>query len=144
MNKKIFGGLFSGGILLALAGYSVAADMILSAPPRESVDAGEKLYAPLAKHVSELIGATVIYQHPGNWLNYQRNMRSDKYDIIFDDPHFISWRIAHIKNDVLVKLSGTMKFYLVANKSDETIHSLNNLVGQTICAIPSPDRQSVV
>ncbi|MDH5777459.1 MAG: phosphate/phosphite/phosphonate ABC transporter substrate-binding protein, partial [Gammaproteobacteria bacterium] len=70
----------------------------MTAPPRESKEAGNKLYTPLANHLSKLLNAKVVYQHPGNWLNYQRDMREDKYDIVFDGPHFISWRLEHLKH----------------------------------------------
>lgn len=126
--------------LLFLVTESVtAADLILTAPPRESVKAGEKLYTPLAKHIGKLIGAKVVYQHPHNWLHYQRDMRDDKYDIVFDGPHFISWRIAHLKHDVLVKLPGRLEFYLVADKDNKKINSLDDLIGQKICGISPPN-----
>jgi len=68
----------------------LAKDLILSAPPRETPEAGNKMYSPIAGYLSEMLGVNVKYIHPGNWLNYQREMRSDKYDIIFDGPHFIA------------------------------------------------------
>jgi ABC-type phosphate/phosphonate transport system substrate-binding protein len=125
--------------LLFMAGPSFAADLILTAPPRENLVAGKKLYGPLAKHISELIGSRVVYQHPSNWLNYQREMRDNKYDIIFDGPHFISWRIAHLKNDVLVKLPGTLEFYLVSAADDNKTNSLDDLIGKKICGISPPN-----
>ncbi|KPJ93231.1 MAG: hypothetical protein AMJ53_07800, partial [Gammaproteobacteria bacterium SG8_11] len=70
---------------------TVKADLILSAPPRELPEAGLKLYGPLASHLSELLGEKVIYQHPNNWLEYQRDLRRGVYDIVFDGPHFVSW-----------------------------------------------------
>lgn len=125
--------------LLLVAGPSQAADLILTAPPRENPEAGKKLYGPLAKHLSELIGARVVYKHPRNWLNYQREMRDNKYDIIFDGPHFISWRVSHLKHDVLVKLPGTLEFYLIAAADDDKTSSLDDLIGQKICGISPPN-----
>ncbi|MDH5182057.1 MAG: phosphate/phosphite/phosphonate ABC transporter substrate-binding protein [Gammaproteobacteria bacterium] len=129
-------------LLLMLTGLIVeasAAGLILTAPPRETKEAGETLYGPLARHFTELLGVDVSYQHPGNWLNYQRNMRDDKYDIVFDGPHFISWRMVHLKHDVLVKLPGTLEFYVVAQKSDNSLESLDQLVGKKICGISPPN-----
>lgn len=139
MNKRTFKGLTLWVILPIFAGPALAADLILTAPPRESVEAGKKIYEPLAKHISKLIGARIVYQHPRNWLNYQRDMRDNKYDIVFDGPHFISWRIAHLNHDVLVKLPGQLEFYLVINKDDKTINSLDDLIGQKICGISPPN-----
>lgn len=139
MNKRTFGGLILSGILLLLTGPACAADLILTSPPRESAEAGNKLFGPLAEHLSKLIGAKVVYQHPHNWLNYQREMRDNKFDIVFDGPHFISWRIAHLQHDVLVKLPGHLEFYLVAKADDKSIESLDDLIGQKVCGISPPN-----
>lgn len=129
-------------LLVLLGGHtseSTATGFVLTAPPRESQAAGEKLYGPLARHLSELLEVKVTYQHPENWLNYQRNMRDDKYDIIFDGPHFISWRMEHLKHEVLVKLPGKLEFYLVAHKKDNKLEFLDQLVGKKICGISPPN-----
>jgi len=118
---------------------SAHADLILSAPPRESLETGNKLYGPLARHLSELLGETVTYKHPDNWLHYQRELRNDIYDIVFDGPHFISWRIKHLNHKVLVKLPGTLEFFIVTKKSDKKIRKLKDLIGKKICAISPPN-----
>ncbi|MDH5445306.1 MAG: phosphate/phosphite/phosphonate ABC transporter substrate-binding protein [Gammaproteobacteria bacterium] len=125
--------------LLFIAGPSQASSLILTAPPRENVEAGNKIYGPLAKHLSDLIGAEVVYQHPKNWLNYQREMRDNRYDIIFDGPHFISWRNAHLKHDVLVKLPGILDFYLVTSSGNDKINGMDDLIGKKICGISPPN-----
>lgn len=125
--------------LLFIAGISQAKELILTAPPRENPEAGNKIYGPLALHLSELIGSKVVYQHPRNWLNYQRDMRENKYDIIFDGPHFISWRVNHLKHDVLVKLPGTLEFFLITNAENGRIKSLDDLIGKKICGISPPN-----
>ncbi len=127
-------------LLLSLLIFSRAqAELILSAPPRESQKAGDKLYGPLAKHLTQLLGEKVIYQHPDNWLHYQRELRNDVYDVVFDGPHFVSWRIKHLKHSVLVKLPGTLKFFIVTNKTAGKINTLKDLIGKKICAISPPN-----
>lgn len=117
----------------------VSADLILTAPPREKADAGQKLYGPLAARLSELLGEKVTYEHPKSWLAYQHDMRKDKYDIVFDGPHFISWRIKNRNHVPVVKLPGFLQFYVVGKKDDEKIKSLDDLVGRRICGIPPPN-----
>lgn len=129
-------------LVICLFGFiqiAAAQDLILTAPPREKPEAGEKLYGPLADHLSKLIGKKVVYQHPGNWLNYQRDMRSDKYDIVFDGPHFISWRMAHLGHEVLVKLPGSLQFHLVARKDNNSVNKPLDLVAKEICCISPPN-----
>jgi len=122
---------------------SFAQDLILTAPPREKPADGQKQYGPLAAYLTTLFGKKVTYVFPGNWLTYQRDMREDKYDIIFDGAHFISWRMLHLGNEVVVKLPGTLQFYLLAKKDNDKIKSINDLVGQKVCAVPPPNLASL-
>lgn len=116
-----------------------AQDLILTSPPRESAEAGMKMYGPIADHLSKALGVKVSYKHPGNWLNYQQEMRNDKYDIIFDGPHFIAWREEHLGHEAIVKLPGKIQFVLVANKTDENIQKMDDLIGKNICGISPPN-----
>lgn len=125
--------------ILLIAQSVVARDLIMTAPPREKPAAGKKLYGPVAAHLSKLLGKKVVYEHPGNWLNYQRDMRKGRYDIVFDGPHFVSWRMAHLGHEVLVKLPGTLVFNLVVSKKDDEINTLNDLVAKKICGISPPN-----
>jgi len=119
--------------------FVYAQDLILTAPPREKPDAGQKQYGPLAAYLTKLFGRPVKYVSPGNWLQYQRDMRDDKYDIVFDGPHFISWRIAHLDNTAVVALPGHLEFYLVAKKDNKDINNINDLVAKKFCGIPPPN-----
>jgi ABC-type phosphate/phosphonate transport system substrate-binding protein len=116
-----------------------AQDLILTAPPREKPAAGQRQYGPLAAYLTKLFGHKVKYKFPGNWLAYQRDMRHDKYDIVFDGPHFISWRIAHLHNQVVVKLPGHLQFYLLAKKDNTTVNKINDLIGKKFCGVPPPN-----
>jgi ABC-type phosphate/phosphonate transport system substrate-binding protein len=131
---RIVGFLFC----FSIAGYTKA-DLILSAPPRENAEVGEKIYGPLAEHLTTLLGERVVYKHPDNWLEYQRDLRHDVYDIVFDGPHFVSWRMEHLRHDVLVKLPGYLEFVIVTREDDEQIQKISDLIGKKICAIPPPN-----
>ena len=120
-------------------GLAQAEGLILTSPPREKKEVGEKLYGPLANHLSQLLGVKVTYKSPGNWLTYQREMRNDAYDIVFDGPHFIAWRQEHLKHEALVKIPGTLKFTLVSRASDKSINTMDDLIGKPICGIPPPN-----
>lgn len=113
--------------------------LILTAPPRESAADAAKLYQPLADYLSKLLGVEVKYEFPGNWLSYQNNMRDDKYDIVFDGPHFISWRIANAGHEALVRLPGDLQFVLVTDKDNDKINKPDDLIGKPICGISPPN-----
>ena len=124
--------------VLAVTPHAVA-ELVMTAPPRELPEAGEKIYAPLAEHLSQILGEKVTYKHPQNWLQYQRDLRHDVYDIVFDGPHFVSWRLAHLNHEVLVKLPGTLEFVIVVNKDDKQVKTIKDLIGKKICGIPPPN-----
>lgn len=135
-----------GLLLLGLwlfSSLASAQDLILTAPPREKPAAAQQQYGPLAAYLTKLFGRKVKYVFPGNWLKYQRDMRQDKYDIIFDGPHFISWRIAHIGNTAVVKLPGHLEFYLMTKKNDDKIKTINDLVAKQFCGVPPPNLASL-
>lgn len=125
--------------LVCWAQTAVAKDLILTSPPRETPEAGLQQYGPLADHLSKLLNKKVVYEHPSNWLSYQRDMREDKYDIVFDGPQFISWRMAHLDHEVLVKLTGILQFLMVAEVNDAEVNKPEDLVGKKICSISPPN-----
>jgi len=114
-------------------------DLILTSPPRESPADGLKQYGPLADELSKLLGVKVTYQHPKGWLYYQRDMRTDKYDIIFDGPHFISWRMHQFGHVPVAKLPGMLSFVVLTKKENTDINKLDDLINTPICAIAPPN-----
>ncbi len=135
--------------LLLFCFFSAAqADILLTAPPRESAADGMKQYGPMAEKLSEILGEKVVYQHPKGWLFYQRDMRADKFDIIFDGPHFISWRIKRFGHIPVAKLPGTLRFIVVTKKgatgfNHRAINNIDDLKNVTICAVAPPNLSSL-
>ena len=138
------GYLILGILLFSWQSFCLAEPLILTSPPRESVQAGEQLYGPLAKYLSDITGMEIVYKHPGNWLKYQRDMRRNMFDVVFDGPHFASWRIKYFNHAPLAKLPGTLKFYLVARAQDEGITKPLDLAAKKVCVIPPPNLSSLV
>lgn len=140
LRKRISLLVFTLSIFLNSA---FAADLILTAPPRETVEEGKKIYEPVAQYLSKLLNRKVTYTHPENWPGYQVNMRHDKYDIIFDGPHFTSWRIAHINFEVLLKLPGELKFVVITQADNKNINTGKDMVGKFFCGISPPNLSSL-
>jgi len=128
------------GLLISVLFHNAAlAEIILTAPPRESVEAGNKLYEPLAASLSELLGEKVTYRHPGSWHNYQKQLQNDQYDIVFDGPHFAAWRMTSLQAKPLVRLPGNLRFVLVTSTKEQNITAAKDLVGKPVCTLPSPN-----
>lgn len=127
---------------LLLAMVSVAAqakDLVFSAPPRGTIGAESATYKPIAEHLSQAIGKKIVYKHPGNWLTYQKQMQEGDYDLVFDGPHFVSWRIVHTQHEPLVKLPGQLVFVVITDKDNAQVKTLGNLKGRTVCGFAPPN-----
>lgn len=130
-------GLFAA-LNLYLVGQ-VQADLILTAPPRETAERGEEMYGPLAQLLTTQLGVQVVYYHPRDWIEYAQSMRKDKYDIIFDGPHFAAWRMKHLDHRPVVKLPGKMAFVVVARQDDKEQNRLRDLINGPVCGQASPN-----
>lgn len=130
--------LFCAGLLLALL-RPANADLVMSAPPRETADEARETYEPLAKFLTEVIGEPVTFVPPRDWLTYTNDMRAGKYDIVFDGPHFAAWRIKHLNHVPLVKLPGSLDFVVLARWDDKRINKLRDLIALSVCGLPSPN-----
>jgi len=137
-NKKSVSLLLALLFLAPFSSIAVAAGeaFVFSAPPRGTAAQEREVYDPIARYLSQVTGKNIVYKHPDNWLNYQNQMQLGKYDLVFDGPHFIGWRIAKVGHQPLAKLPGELSFVVMA-KDDKT--DFNNLAGRTVCGLAPPN-----
>ena len=112
--------------------------LVFSAPPRESEEDAMRTYQPIAEYLSHVIGKTVVYKHPADWLTYQTEMQRGNYDIVFDESHFNSWRISNIHHSTLAKLADEHAFVVIVRKDDK-ITDIKQLIGQKVCGMNPPN-----
>lgn len=124
---------------LATLSVPAAADLVFSAPPRESQSGGADSYAPLAKYLSKVTGQKVDYRYSDNWLSYQKEMQQGTYDLVFDGPHFVGWRMAKLGHVPLVKFPGNLSFVVIVKQTESRYNSIQQLAGRTICAHAPPN-----
>ena len=138
MTKKCLGML---ALILIITSYSNSArsDYIFTAPPRESQEKGIEIYKPIADYLSKVTGEKFIYKHPGDWTEYSRAMQNHEYDLVFDGPHFVSWRIKNIRHDVVIKLPQLHIWRVIVKSDNNNINSMDDLVGKKICAPKAPN-----
>jgi ABC-type phosphate/phosphonate transport system substrate-binding protein len=125
---------------------SIAEDqeaLIFSAPPRETPEAGIEMYKPVAEYLSKAIGKKVVYKHPGTWGVYRTEMLKGNYDIVFDGPHFNSYRVEKLNHNVLVKIPEHYEFAVIVRK-DRDITNLQQMAGRTFCAHAPPNLGTLV
>lgn len=126
-------------VLFFLYPVNALSEYIFTAPPRESQKRASEIYEPIAEYLSIVTGEKFTYRHPGNWAEYSRGMLNREYDLAFDGPHFVSWRIKNIDHDAIAKLP-QLHIWRVIVRSDSTdINTLDDLVGKKVCAPKSPN-----
>lgn len=112
-------------------------EWILTAAPTESAAEQQALYGPIAAHLSEALGAKVVFRPAPNWLVYSKEMAAGRHDIALDDPHLGAWRSQRLGHTPLLRTTSGVSFALVAAQ-DANIGSVAQLVGRTVCALPEP------
>jgi hypothetical protein len=120
-----------------------AEEYILTSPPRESKAKGVEIYQPIADYLTQLTGKPFVYRYPQNWLTYQSDMQKGLYDIVFDGPGFIGWRIAKQDHVPLIKVPGNLVFVLVTKKENDKFREFKDMAGHTICAFAPPNMSTL-
>jgi len=124
---------------LLLISPTVFAAYVFTAPPRETVAEGVKVYKPIADFLSRATGQPFVYQQQTSWPEYVKGMRSERYDLVFDGPHFVDWRIHNLHHETLVKIPHLLQWRVIARKGDRTVNKLEDLAGRKTCAPGSPN-----
>lgn len=125
--------------LAAMAPRPAGSDsLVLAAPPRESLQEGQQYYGAIADYLSGVLQRQVVYRHPGTWGVYRSEMLRGQYDLVFDDPHFNSYRAERLGHEPLVRLPGNFQ-YAVVLREDRVFTGLQRMNGRTICTFAPPD-----
>lgn len=111
--------------------------LIFSAPPRGKNE--EKTYEPIVKYLSAKLKIPVYYKKPTNWWRYNSDMRKDANDILFDGPHYVSWRVNNINHVPILRLPEDQVWLFIVHR-DSPIkkrrnknHMLDDLIGKKAC-----------
>jgi len=128
-------------LLTALFSGSAAwsAEYTFSSPPRESMQKEMEVYEPIAQFLSRATGQTITYEFPGNWLSYQTKMMKNQYDVLFDGPHFVGWRILKKDHTPLAKLPQPQTWIVVAKAGQPRVKQLSDLAGRKVCVHAPPN-----
>lgn len=111
---------------------------VFSSPPREKNADGADFYQPIVDLLTKATGKKFVYKYPDNWLAYQAEMRKGTYDVIFDGPHFVGWRILQMGHTPLLKLPQA-HVWVVITKQGGTYTGVKQLAGHSVCVHAPPN-----
>ena len=131
------------GAKTSVALGSGSGTLVFTAPPRESEEEGKEIYGPVAEYLSKAIGRKVEYRYPGTWGIYRTGMLKGDYDLIFDGPHFCSYRTEKLGHAVLVKIPATLEFSIIVRK-DSKYTATQQLAGHQMCSHAPPNLGALV
>jgi len=115
------------------------AELIFTSAPRDSEEKEAQVFQPVVDLLTKATGQKVRFLHGDNYLVYQSEMRKGTYDIVFDGPHFVSWRMTKLQHVPLVKFPGNLAFVVAVKKSNAKVNTLKDMAGRTMCAFPPPN-----
>jgi ABC-type phosphate/phosphonate transport system substrate-binding protein len=117
--------------------------LVFTAPPRETPEQGKEIYQPIAEYLSKVIGKKIVYQHPGTWGVYRTEMLKGSYDLIFDGPHFNSYRMDKLHHNILAKIPERHEFVVIVRK-EQKFSALSQMAGYTFCTHAPPNLGTLV
>ncbi|MCW8936100.1 MAG: phosphate/phosphite/phosphonate ABC transporter substrate-binding protein [Gammaproteobacteria bacterium] len=126
-------------IVVLLIPQTVLSAYTFTAPPRETTEKGHQVYKPIADFLTQATGQQFEYKQQSTWPEYVKGMRSEKYDLVFDGPHFVDWRIHNINHHTVLKIPHLLQWRIITRKNNTSITKVEDLVGKKTCAPGSPN-----
>ena len=139
MRHIIKSGFAAVLLALSVAAEAVAAEYVFAVPPRESEQKARETYQPIVDYLNKVTGAKFKLRYTDNWLTYQSDMRKDAYDLVFDGPQFIGWRMAKLQHSPIAKLQGNLVFVVIARNDNAKVKELKDLAGRPVCGFAPPN-----
>ncbi len=131
------------GSALPASARALDEPLVLSAPPRETAEDSKAIYQPVAEYLSAAIGRRVVYRHPGTWGAYRSEMLRGHYDLVFDGPHFNSYRVERLNHNILVRAPEVHEFAVITH-AGSGFKQLSDLAGHSICSHAPPNLGTLV
>lgn len=127
------------GLLPGNPAFAAEKDVIsFTTAPTQSLKKTQELYGPLVEYLAKKTGENIKLVPARNFLEYTSKMRKGEYDIIFDGPHFVSWRMNKVNHVPIARLPGKLVFGAIV-KDGGVINDIKQLIGKKVCAVNSPN-----
>lgn len=121
------------------------APLVFGTAPTSSPEETKKAYAKMISYLSETIGRPVVLKTAENYQEYMSHMRSGDYDIAFDGPPFVAWRMERMQHVPLVKLPAELKI-VVIQREDSKYTEIDELGSHYVktCVVAPPNTLTLI
>ena len=135
--KNLF---FAALVLIISIAPAVEAEdtLIFSTAPTHSAKKTQEIYGPVVKYLSQATGKKIEIKTATTFVDYNNNLQKNNYHILFDGPHFVSWRMDKFGHVPVARLPGYIKIVVVVKK-DSKITKMEQLASKRVCSFPSPN-----
>lgn len=132
---------FAFVLFVASTGHVTAKDTLMFATaPTEQSHEVNTVYQPILDLIAKASGKNVVMESAVNYVEYTNRMREGAYDLVFDGPHLVSWRMERLGHVPLVRLPGKIQIVVAVRDEDGSPQSLEELAaGRRVCTFPSPN-----
>jgi ABC-type phosphate/phosphonate transport system substrate-binding protein len=128
-------------LVIGFTASSAYADLVLSTQPRPHDKQSNAAFEQVAAYLSKATGERVVYQASRDYLSYARDLRQNKFDIVFDEAHFVAWRLTN-RNHVLVAAAvpeSAEQHVVVVKRENMNLQHIAQLAGRTTCGMAPPN-----
>lgn len=126
-------------LFLSQALYAANNEFIFATAPTHSAEETQKLYGPIMKFLSEKTGKKFTLEIASSFIQYSSRMQAGKFDMVFDGPHLVGWRMERQQHIPIVRFPGQIKI-VIATKEDSVLSSMDDLqYGIRICSFTPPN-----
>lgn len=121
------------------------APLIFGTAPTSSAEETKKAYAAMIEYLNKATGKKIVLQTAQNYIEYQVKLRQGVYDLMFDGPPFVAWRMARQDHEPLVRLPANISMIVIA-REDAKLSSMDELAIHHVptCVVPSPNTLTLI
>ncbi len=136
INRHKLGLVFA--ISLLLAGQAAADTFTFAVEPSYPPDQAQEVYKPLIDYLSRTTGHTFTLTTPRNYHLHWRDLRRGTlYDFVYEEAHFVDYRVQRFGYEPLVRKSTNTVYTLLADEQFAD-KGTAGLVGRRIVSMPAP------
>lgn len=129
-------------VIALLLPFSISAaddELLFATAPTHSAEETTKLYTPIVNFLSAKTGKKIRLEIPSNFIQYSKRIQDNKYDIVFDGPHLVAWRMERYQHTPIIRFPGQIRIVIAAREKSPLSNIDDLQYGTKVCAFVPPN-----